>query len=106
MAVPKCRPRGASIAAGTLLDDAVEYGRWRVARRPVERGAQVGRCWHAAALGITSLIEGHFSGPAKPTSADVIIASWQACHDGQCQAAEYLLQRGANLNRLAPWPKE
>jgi len=97
---------GASIAGGTPLDDAVGYGQWRVARRLAERGARVGRLWHAAALGMMSLIEGHFAAAAKPALEDVNAAFWQACHGGQRQAAEYLLERGADLNWVPSWAKE
>src|SRR5262249_51581489 len=48
---------GASIAGGTPLDDAVGYRCWQVARLLVERGAQVNRLWHAAALGMMSRVE-------------------------------------------------
>lgn len=94
---------GASIGGGTPLDDAVGYGQWRAARRLVERGAQVYRLWHAAALGMMSLIEEHFAAAAKPTPEDVNAAFWQACHGGQRQAAEYLLERGADLNWIPKW---
>ena len=57
---------GASIAGGPPLDDAVGYGQWRVARRLVERGAKIEKLWHAAALGIMSVVEQHFSRPVKP----------------------------------------
>jgi hypothetical protein len=88
------------------LDNAVGYGQWRAARRLVERGARVYRLWHAAALGMMSLLEEHSAAPAKPTPEDFHVAFWQACHGGQREAAEYLLQRGADLNWLPPWAKE
>jgi ankyrin repeat protein len=94
-----------SIADGTPLDDAVGYGQWRVARRLVERGAKVYRLWHAAALGMLALVEQHFAAPSKPTVEDINVAFWQACHGGQLQAAQYLLERGADLNWLPPWAK-
>jgi ankyrin repeat protein len=98
--------KGASIAGGTPLDDAVGYGQWRVARRLVERGARVEKLWHAAALGIMPLVEEHFARPEKPAPDDVNAAFWQACHGGQRQAAEYLLARGANVNWVPKWAKE
>jgi ankyrin repeat protein len=33
----------------------------------------------------------------------VTIAFWCACHGGQRAAAEYLLDRGADLNWITPW---
>jgi ankyrin repeat protein len=97
---------GASIAGGTPLDDAVGYGQWRVARRLVERGARVDKLWQAAALGIMPLVEGRFAGAAKPTPEAVNDAFWQACHGGQRRVAEYLLDRGADLNWIPGWAKE
>jgi ankyrin repeat protein len=94
---------GPSIADGTPLDDAVGYGHWRAAHRLVERGAKVGKLWHAAALGIMSRVEEHFAGSAKPTPDAVNEAFWQACHGGQRQAAEYLFARGAELNWIPSW---
>jgi uncharacterized protein len=97
---------GASIAGGPPLDDAVGYGQWRVARRLVERGARVDKLWHAAALGIMSIVEEHFAGPARPTPDAVNDAFWQACHGGQLGAAQYLLAQSADLNRIPEWSKE
>jgi uncharacterized protein len=97
---------GASIAGGPPLDDAVGYGQWRVARRLVERGAKVEKLWHAAALGIMSVVEQHFADPVKPTLDAVNDAFWQACHGGQRQAAEYLLAGGAQLNWVPDWAKQ
>jgi ankyrin repeat protein len=94
-----------SIGGGTPLDDAVGYGQWRAARRLVERGARVYRLWHAAALGMQSFVEAHFAAPARATPEDINVAFWQACHGGQLQAAEYLLERGANVNWRPPWAK-
>jgi ankyrin repeat protein len=97
---------GASIAGGTPLDDAVGYGQWRAARRLVERGARVEKLWHAAALGIMSLVEAHFASAAKPAPEAVSDAFWQACHGGQRRAAEFLLAHGADLNWIPGWTKE
>jgi uncharacterized protein len=97
---------GASIGGGTPLDDAVGYGQWRAARQLVQRGARIDKLWHAAALGIMSLVEEHFAGSAKPTSDDVNAAFWQACHGGQRRAAECLFARGADLNWIPGWAKQ
>jgi uncharacterized protein len=97
---------GASIAGGPPLDDAVGYGQWRVARRLVERGAKVEKLWHAAALGIMSVLEQQFASPVTPTPDAVNDAFWQACHGVQRQAAEYLLARGADLNWVPDWTNQ
>ena len=97
---------GASIAGGPPLDDAVGYGQWQVAHRLVERGAKVEKLWHAAALGMMSVVEKQFAGAVSPTSDAVNDAFWQACHGGQLGAAQYLLAHGADLNRIPDWTNE
>ena len=97
---------GASIAGGPPLDDAVGYGQWRVARRLVERGAKVEKLWHAAALGIMSVLEQHFADPVTPAPDAINAAFWQACHGGQRQAAVYLLARGADMNWVPDWANQ
>ncbi|WP_175640659.1 ankyrin repeat domain-containing protein [Metabacillus schmidteae] len=104
---------GAVIAGGTPLDDAVAFGQWQAAHRLVERGAQIA-LWHAAALGYMDAIEAYFSGStlserypwgAKCTSCQdkVNVAFWCACHGGQTNAADYLLDQGADLNWISDW---
>lgn len=88
---------GAVIGGGTALADAVAFGQWRAARRLVDRGAKA-TLWQAAALGLLGRVEEHFAPGAAPASAEEITnAFWCACHGGQRVAAEYLLDRGANL---------
>lgn len=104
---------GAVIAGGTPLDDAVAFAQWRAAHRLVERGAQMA-VWHAAALGKIDAIEAHFAGSAlsrrypwgassASTPDEVTVSFWCACHGGQRTAAEYLLERGADLNWISVW---
>jgi uncharacterized protein len=105
---------GAVIAGGTPLDDAVAFGQWHAARRLVQRGAHTG-LWHAAALGLTDRVARHFEGDRLParhpwgvrsgqTPPDhVTVAFWCACHGGQRRTAEYLLERGADLNWNSVW---
>jgi hypothetical protein len=61
---------GTSIAGGTPLDNAVGYGCWHVARLLVDRGAQVDKLWHAAALGLMSRVVEFCTQPdgRRPTS--------------------------------------
>ena len=104
---------GACIAGGTALDDAVAFGQWRAARRLVQRGARTA-LWHSAALGLMDRLQAHFAGPKAPplypwgdsrgaAFDEVTIAFWCACHGGQRLAAEYLLDRGAELNWISEW---
>lgn len=69
--------RGASIAGGSPLDDAVGYGCWQVARLLIERGARVDRLWHAAALGMGSRVE-ELLAAEHPTQQQLTDAFWQA----------------------------
>lgn len=91
---------GAVIAGGTPLDDAVAFGQWRAARRLVERGAH-SKLFNAAALGLLDRVRDHLA--TDPPPEEVTAALWAACHGGQQPTAEYLLQRGAELNWIAPW---
>ncbi|MEC0124437.1 ankyrin repeat domain-containing protein [Paenibacillus pabuli] len=104
---------GAVIAGGTPLDDAVAFSQWDAARRLVERGATIA-LWHAAALGEMDAIKAHFTGntlseryPWGASSSSppdkVTVAFWCACHGGQLQSAEYLLEQGAELNWISVW---
>jgi ankyrin repeat protein len=83
---------------GTPLDNAIGYGCWNVARLLVQRGAQVSKLWHAAALGIMPRVEELLAATPAPSSDDITEAFWQACHGGQRRTAECLLASGADLN--------
>jgi uncharacterized protein len=87
------RPGG---SIGTPLDNAIGYGCWNVARLLVQRGAPVGKLWHAAALGIMSRVEELLATTPAPTPDDITEAFWQACHGGQRRTAEHLLASGAD----------
>lgn len=89
--------QGAVIGGGTPLADAVAFGQWNAARRLVERGAR-STLWQSAALGLMNRVEEQFANDAPPTPDEVTNAFWCACHGGQRASAEYLLDRGANLN--------
>ncbi len=65
--------RGAVIDGGTPLADAV-------------------------ALGLMERVAGHFSGKTPPDTSDITNAFWCACHGGQRATAEFLLEKGAELN--------
>jgi uncharacterized protein len=96
---------GAVIGGGTPLYDAVGFGQWKAARRLVERGARTA-LWHAAALGLMDRVEEHFVRKPPPPPDEITRAFWSACHGGQRRAAEYLLDRGADLNWVPPWEKQ
>lgn len=73
-----------------------------MARLLVERGAQVDRLWHAAALGLRARVE-ELLAASPPTKQQLTDAFWQACHGGQRRMAEYLLTLGAELNGAPSW---
>jgi uncharacterized protein len=97
---------GGSIAGGTALENAIGYGCWRVARLLLARGAKVEKLWHAAALGMTSLVDGFFQKVPAPSKEEVNHAFWQACRGGYRRTAEYLLERGGDLNWTPDYSKE
>ncbi|OZB92457.1 hypothetical protein CJP46_25175 [Paenibacillus sp. XY044] len=89
---------GGSIAEGTLLDNAVGYGCWNVARLLVAQGARVDKLWHAAALGLMSRVEELLSSDSSSIPDEINYAFWQASHGGQRRVAELLLSKGADIN--------
>jgi ankyrin repeat protein len=88
---------GAVLGGGTPMADAVGFGQWRAARRLFEHGART-TLWQAAALGLQDRVEQQFGDATPPTPDEVTDAFWQACHGGQRQTAQYLLDHGADLN--------
>jgi len=88
---------GSVIGGGTPIADAVAFGQWQAARRLVERGART-TLWQAAALGLMDRIGLYFKAVLQPTPDEITNAFWCACHGGQRNAAEYLVERGADLN--------
>ncbi|MEP7367675.1 MAG: ankyrin repeat domain-containing protein, partial [Acidobacteriota bacterium] len=96
---------GAVIGGGTPMSDAAAFAQWRSARLLLERGART-KLWESAALGLMDRVKSEFS-ERDPSAEEITGAFWCACHGGQREAAEYLLNRGANLNwvgwdRLTP----
>jgi ankyrin repeat protein len=84
---------GSVVDGTTPLANAAAFAQWRAARRLLEHGAQA-NLWQAAALGLTDRMK-------QLLDADVSVdeltnALWCACHGGQRDAAEMLLQQGAD----------
>jgi uncharacterized protein len=94
--------RGAVIAGGTPLTDAVAFAQWNIARRLVERGANV-PLREAAALGLMDRVDDYCTSDPRPTREETTQTLWYACHGGQQGVAEYLLERGADLNWVSTW---
>ena len=83
---------------GTPLDNAIGYACWNVARLLVESGAKVDALWHASALGMLDRLNQLLTDTSLATPEKVSQAFWHACAAGRRQAAELLLDRGADLN--------
>lgn len=88
---------------GTPLENAVGYGCWDVARLLVACGAGVDQPWVAAALGSLDRLAELLG--ENPTSERVSQAFWHACSGGQRRAAEYLVERGADLGWIPDYAK-
>ncbi len=93
---------GSVLGGGAPLADAVGFAQWQAAHRLVERGARVG-LWDVAALGFMDRIGDYFAGDAAPPQSEIDRAFWGACHGGQRETAEFLLDRGADLNWIPSW---
>lgn len=94
--------KGSVLGGGSPLADAVGFGQWKAALRLVERGAHV-ELHHAAALGLLDRVEAYFAQQPPPDQDERDHAFWYACHGAQQRAAEYLLERGAELNWIPHW---
>jgi uncharacterized protein len=88
---------GAVLGGGGALADACGFGNWAAARRLVERGART-RLSDAAALGLLDRVKAIFADEPSPDRDVITMAFWNACHGGQRATAEYLLDRGAEIN--------
>jgi hypothetical protein len=116
---------GSSIDGGSPLSCAVGYGQWSAARRLVDRGART-ELWHAAALGLMSVVErlvdggsadggsadggsadgGSADGGSADGGSDLDGPLWNACRGGQLAVARFLVERGASVDWRAPWSGE
>ena len=88
---------GAVLGGGSPLVDACGFGNWAAARRLVERGART-RLSDAAALGLLDRVEAVFAEGSGPDPEVITQAFWSACHGGQRDTAEYLLDKGAEIS--------
>lgn len=88
---------GAVFTGGPPMSDAVVFAQWRAARRLLERGATT-TVWQAAALGLLDRVQQFCAAHPPPAAEEITNAFWNACRGGQLAVAEYLLDRGADLN--------
>jgi ankyrin repeat protein len=88
---------GAVFTGGTAMSDAVIFAQWRAARRLLERGATT-TLWQAAALGLLDRVLEACQLEPSPAPEQITNSFWHASRGGQRHTAEYLLDRGADLN--------
>jgi ankyrin repeat protein len=97
---------GAVIAGRGPLADATAFAQWRAARRLVERGATA-NSFEAACLGMLDVVRSQFAEAERASGGVprewILAGFWGACHGGQIETAAYLLERGAELDWVAPW---
>jgi hypothetical protein len=92
------------IGGGTPLADARAFRQQAVAHRLIERGASV-TLVDAATLGLLDRVDAAFAADPPPERAAVTAAFWGACHGGRLRAAQYLLERGAELDWVPGWER-
>jgi uncharacterized protein len=88
---------GSVIDGGSALSDAVAFGQSRAASRLIEHGAQA-NLWQAAGLGLVERLESLLAVDPPPAREEITNAFWCACQGGQREAAQRLLESGADLN--------
>ncbi|MEO5589742.1 MAG: ankyrin repeat domain-containing protein [Gemmatimonadaceae bacterium] len=88
---------GAVFTGGSAMSDAVVFAQWNAAQRLLERGAAT-TIWQAAALGLLQRVQEFTALDPPPEDRDITNAFWHACRSGQRSTAEFLLERGADLN--------
>lgn len=88
---------GAIFTGGTPMSDAVVFAQWRAAHLLLERGATT-TIWQAAALGLLDRVRQFCLNEPLPPPQQITNSFWHACRGGQREVAEYLLERGADLN--------
>ncbi len=86
---------GAIFTAGTAMSDAVVFAQWDAARALLARGASAAP-WQAAALGLLDQVQAAFG--QSEGGEEVTAALWHACHAGQQEVAEYLVDRGGDID--------
>lgn len=93
---------GAVIGGGTPLSDATAFAQWNTAFRLVERGATT-TLFTAATLGLQDRVATYLTAPTPPTRDEINAAFWGACHGGRLPTAQYLAERGADIDWIPLW---
>jgi len=94
---------GAIFTNGTAMSDAVIFAQWNAARRLLERGAKT-TLTQSAGLGLLDRLAADLEQEPKPQDDQITAALWHACRGGQLPTAQYLVEKGANLNWVG-WDK-
>jgi ankyrin repeat protein len=88
---------GAIFTGGAAMSDAVIFAQWDAARRLLARGAKT-TFTESAGLGLVDRLALFFNQDPEPPPAQVTAALWHACRGGHLQAAQVLIEKGADLN--------
>ena len=88
---------GGVFTDGPAMSDAVVFAQWKAARRLLERGAAT-TIWQGAALGLLDRVRELCTAEPAPSPREITNAFWNACRGGQIACADFLLERGADLN--------
>jgi hypothetical protein len=54
-------------------------------------------------MGLLDRVTADLGADPPPSAGEISGAFWGACHGGQPVVADYLLERGADINWVAPW---
>lgn len=87
---------GAVFTGGSPMSDAVIFANWDAARRLLDRGAKT-TLSQSAALGLLDRVKTFFEA-ARPSAEEITGSFWHACRGGRRETAEFLLNRGGELN--------
>jgi ankyrin repeat protein len=93
---------GAVLGGGGPIADARGFKQWSAARRLVERGAAT-TLMDAATMGLDDRVAAFLAATPPPSSDEIDLAFWGACHGGRLGSAELLLAAGADVNCVPPW---
>jgi len=94
---------GAVIAGGDPLEDAIGFQNWDAAKVLVQRGAKT-VLGDEAALGMLKQMQHRFlPGQNPPNMGSINYAFWNACCAGQTHAAQFLLEKGADIQWVPDW---
>lgn len=97
--------KGAVIAGGDPLEDAIGFQNWDAARALVKRGAKTAM-GDEAALGLLDKVKARFEKDELPGAGNINYSFWNACCAGQISVARFLVAKGADIYWTPDWCDE